>query len=336
MNFNSTYLGLELANPLMMGASPLTDDIDVARRLEDAGAAAVVMRSLFEEQIEGEHYASVQHMEMYADLFPEASTFFPGTGEFAFNPDGYLEHIRRLKQALDIPVIASLNGMSNSGWLRYSKLIEQAGADALELNVYHVATQASETADLIEHSIREVARDVREAVQIPVAVKLSPFFTSIPNLALELRTVGIDGLVLFNRFYQPDFDLESLSISPQLHLSDSSELLLRVRWLAILSGRCSASLSASGGVHTVADVVKVIMAGAHSVQIVSAILRHGPQHFRKLLDELKHWMEENGYDSVRQMRGSLSLSRCPDPAAFERGNYMRVLSNWRSALEERP
>lgn len=330
MNLNTTYLGLELAHPLIPGASPLADHLDTARELEDAGASAIVMRSLFEEQIEGEHYASIEHMEMYADLFPEASSFFPGASEFAFNPDGYLDHVRRLKSALDIPVIASLNGTNISGWLRYARLIEQAGADALELNVYHVATQSLQTADTIEYHIREVVREVREAVKLPLAVKLSPFFTSLPNLARELRTVGVDGLVLFNRFYQPDFDLETLTVVPQLRLSDSSELLLRVRWLAILSGRCSASLAASGGVHTAEDAVKAILAGAHAVQIVSALLRNGPKYLAKILEDLKTWMEDNQYQSIRQMQGSLSLARCPDPAAFERGNYMRVLNSWRS------
>ncbi len=331
MNLSTTYLGLELANPLIPGASPLADHLDTARRLEDAGAAAIVMRSLFEEQIEGEHYQTIEHFDMYADLFPEASSFFPGASQFAFNPDGYLDHVRRLKSALGIPVIASLNGLSPSGWLRYARLIEQAGADALELNVYHIATQASETAETIEHRVRETAREVREAVKLPLAVKLSPFFTSIPHLARELRTVGVDGLVLFNRFYQPDFDLESLSVVPQLHLSDSSELLLRVRWLAILSGRCSASLAASGGVHTAADAIKAILAGAHAVQIVSALLKHGPNYLSVILQDLQTWMEDQKYDSVRQMQGALSLARCPDPVAFERGNYMRVLNSWQTS-----
>lgn len=337
MNLNTTYLGLELAHPLMVGACPLADDLDTARALEDAGASAIVMRSLFEEQIEGEHYLSLQHLEMYADIFAEARSFFPETAEFAFNPDAYLAHICRLKAALNIPIIASLNGTSLSGWLRYARLIEQAGADALELNVYHVCTQSSETADIVEYKIREVARQVRQAVQLPLAVKLSPFFTSLPNVARELRTVGVDGLILFNRFYQPDFDLESLSVTPQLHLSDSSELLLRVRWLAILSGRCSASLACSGGVHTAKDVVKAVMAGAHAVQVVSALLKRGPGYIRTLLKDLTLWMEENEYDSVRQIQGSMSLAKCPDPAAFERGNYMRVLNSWhRGVREETP
>ncbi len=240
MNLTTTYMGLELANPLMSGASPLADDLDTARRLEDAGASAIVMRSLFEEQVEGEHLASIEQFELHANAFSEASSFFPGAEEFSMGPDAYLEQIRRLKTAVNVPVIASLNGLSISGWLRYAELIEQAGADALELNVYHVATQARETPVSIEHRIREVARCVREAVHLPVAVKLSPFLTSLPHMAMELRTTGIDGLVLFNRFYQPDIDVEDVSVVPQLHLSDSSELLLRLRWLAILSGRCTA------------------------------------------------------------------------------------------------
>jgi dihydroorotate dehydrogenase (fumarate) len=329
MNLETTYMGLKLAHPLMSGACPLAEDLDTARQLEDAGASAIVMRSLFEEQIEGEHYASVRHFEMYADVFAEASSFFPETGEFHFNPDAYVEHIGRLKRAVKVPVIGSLNGFSLSGWLRYAKLIEQAGADALELNVYHIATQASETSESIELRTREIAREVRQAVKIPVAVKLSPFFTSIPNLARELRTVGVDGLVLFNRFYQPDIDLNLLTVMPKLHLSDSSELLLRVRWLAILSGRSTASLACSGGVHIAIDAIKAIMAGAHAVQVVSALLKYGPRHLKTMLNELIAWMIDNEYESVRQMQGSLSLARCPDPASFERGNYMRVLNSWR-------
>ncbi|MGD1277780.1 MAG: dihydroorotate dehydrogenase-like protein [Tepidisphaeraceae bacterium] len=328
MNLSTTYIGLELANPLMPGASPMADDLGTARQLEDAGASAIVMRSLFEEQIEGEQYASVQHIEMYADSFSEATSFFPGTGQFALNPDSYLDQIRQLKDALAIPVIASLNGLSPTGWLRYAKLIEQAGANALELNVYHVATDTRATSVSIERRILDVVQQVRETVKLPLAVKLSPFFTSLPHLATQLRVAGTDGLILFNRFYQPDIDLELLNVSPQLHLSDSTELLLRLRWLAILSGRCSASLAASGGVHTAQDAIKAIMAGAHAVQIVSALLRHGPAYLKVLIADLKHWMEDNAYESVRQMRGSLSLANCPDPAAFERGNYMRVLHSW--------
>jgi dihydroorotate dehydrogenase (fumarate) len=332
MNLTTTYIGLELANPLIVGASPLADDLDMARRLEDAGASAIVMRSLFEEQIEGERYTSVQHIEMYADAFAEATSFFPGTSDFALTPEAYLEHIRRLKKAVRIPVIASLNGTSPTGWLRYAQLIQQAGADALELNVYHVATDLNQTGTEIERNTLDVVHRVREAVTLPLAVKLSPFFTSLPHLASRLSTGGVDGLVLFNRFYQPDIDLDMLDVVPRLHLSDSSELLLRLRWLAILSGRCSASLAASGGVHTAMDAIKAVMTGAHAVQLVSALLKRGPGHLKNVLTDFRQWMVENEYESVRQMRGSLSLARCPDPDAFERGNYMRVLNSWQEGI----
>ena len=313
MNLSTTYMGLQLANPLVVGASPLADEVDTARRLEDAGASAIVMRSLFEEQIEGERTASVEHLEMFADSFAEALSFFPEADEFKLGPDAYLEQIRRLKDSVDVPIIASLNGLKLSGWLKYAELIEQAGADALELNVYHIATATRETPESIEHRIREVAREVRRAVQLPLAIKLSPFFTSLPNLATELRTVGIDGLVLFNRFYQPDFDLDEIAVVPRLKLSDSSELLLRLRWLAILSGRCNMSLAASGGVHTATDVIKATMAGAHAVQIVSALLEHGPGYLKTILDDLKTWMEQHEYLSIHQMQGSLSLCAAPTP-----------------------
>jgi dihydroorotate dehydrogenase (fumarate) len=332
MNLSTTYLGLELINPLIVGASPLADDIDMARRLEDAGASAIVMRSLFEEQIEGERYASVQHIEMYADAFAEAASFFPGSSEFALTPEAYLEHIRRLKKALRIPVIASLNGTSPTGWLRYAQFIEQAGADALELNVYNVATDLSQTGTDIERNILDVVHQVREAVKLPLAVKLSPFFTSLPHLAGRLSDAGADGLVLFNRFYQPDIDLDMLDVVPRLQLSDPSELLLRLRWLAILSGRCPATLAASGGVHTAMDALKAFMAGAHAVQLVSAILKRGPGHIKNLLTDIRQWMQENEYESIRQIRGSLSLARYPDPGAFERGNYMRVLNSWQEGV----
>jgi dihydroorotate dehydrogenase (fumarate) len=321
MNLTTTYMGLKLANPLMPGASPLADDLDTARTLEDAGASAIVMRSLFEEQIDGESHAGAERFEKDADA-----------NEFSLGPEAYLEHICRLKQAVDVPVIASLNGRTISGWLDYARLIELAGADALELNVYHLATQVRETPGSIEDQICEVARAVREAVQLPLAVKLSPFFTSLPHLAMNLRTTGIDGLVLFNRFYQPDIDVNELRVVPQLHLSDSTELLLRLRWLAILSGRCTTSLAACGGVHTATDVIKAVMAGAHAVQIVSVLLRHGPGYIRVLLEQLKVWMEEHEYESIGQMRGRMNLANCPDPAAFERENYMRVLNSWHGRI----
>jgi len=326
INMTTTYMGLELANPLMPGASPMADDLDMVRRLADAGAAAIVMRSLFEEQIEGEHYLSVQHMEMYADSFAEASSFFPGANDFSFNPDGYLEQIRRIKMAVDVPVIASLNGVNRAGWLKYAELIQQAGADGLELNVYHVATNSQETGAALEARVLETVREVRAATTLPLAVKLSPFFSSLPHLAKELRVAGADALVLFNRFYQPDIDLDLLSVVPKLQLSDSTELLLRVRWLAILSGSASIHLAASGGVHTAADAIKAIMAGAQAVQVVSALLKRGPGHLKTLLTDIKRWMEDNEFSSIRQMTGSQSMSHCADPAAFERGNYLRIIT----------
>ena len=334
MNLATTYLGMQLANPLIAGASPLADDLDTARRLEDAGVGAIVMRSLFEEQLSSERDTSVRHIEMFEDSFSEATSFFPRGSDFALAPDAYLEQIRRLKASVHVPVIASLNGLGISGWLHHAELIEQAGADALELNVYHVATQTRETSASIEHQVREVARAVREAVLVPVAVKLSPFFTSLPHLATDLRATGVDGLVLFNRFYQPDIDIHELAVVPQLRLSDSSELLLRLRWLAILSGRCSMTLAASGGVHTLNDVIKAVMAGAHGVQMVSALLKHGPGHVKVMLDELRAWMNEHEYSSVRQMQGCMSLARCPDPGAFERANYMRVLNSWHRPITQ--
>jgi dihydroorotate dehydrogenase (fumarate) len=269
---------------------------------------------------------------MYADSFNESSNFFPGQRDFALNPETYLDQLRRVKSAVHVPVIASLNGVNPTGWLYYAKLMEQAGADALELNVYHVATNVRETAGDIEKRILETVRQVRHEVKIPLAVKLSPFFTALPHLAMELRVAGVDALVLFNRFYQPDIDLDALDVLPQLHLSDSSELLPRLRWLAILSGRTTASLAASGGVHTGIDVVKAIMAGAHAVQVVSALLKRGLEYLKILRRDLQQWMIDNQYDSITKMRGTMSLGYCPDPAAFERGNYMRVLASWRPLI----
>lgn len=330
MDLSTNYLGLRLSSPLMPGASPLVDDIDTVRRLEDAGASAIVMHSLFEEQITGEKLATIYHMEMYADSYSEALSYFPKSEDFALGPDQYLEHIRKVKQAVGIPVIGSLNGTTPGGWVEHAKLIEQAGADALELNTYFVATDPQETGWAVELRILEVVRAVEKAVSIPVAVKISPFFSSLSNFVYRLDELGVDGLVLFNRFYQPDIDIEMLEAKPTLHLSDSSELLLRLRWLAILSRQVSANLACSGGVHTARDAIKAIMAGADAVQLVSALLRHGPEYLSEVKKEMIKWMEENSYSSVRQMRGSMGLARCPDPQAFERANYMRTLHSWRA------
>jgi dihydroorotate dehydrogenase (fumarate) len=328
MDLSTTYLGLRLDSPLMPGASPLVDDLGMVKRLEDAGASAIVMHSLFEEQITGERLATIYHMELYADAYAEALSYFPHGDDFALGPDQYLEQIRKIKAAIDIPVIGSLNGTTPGGWTKYAKLIQEAGADALELNVYLVATDPQESSDLIEKRTVELCREVSRSVDIPVAVKLSPFFTSLSNFAAQLDGVGVDGLVLFNRFYQPDVDIESLEARPTLRLSDSSELLLRLRWLAILSRQLSCDLAVTGGVHTAEDAIKSIMTGASAVQMVSALLSLGPEHLLVVREAMTQWMEENGYVSVKQMCGSMALNRCPDPHAFERANYMRTLATW--------
>jgi dihydroorotate dehydrogenase (fumarate) len=328
MDLTTTYLGLHLKSPLMPGASPLVDDLDLVRRLEDAGASAIVMHSLFEEQITGERFATIYHMELYADSYAEAMNFFPKHGDYPLGPDQYLAHVERIRKAVSIPVIASLNGATPGGWIEYARLIEQAGADALELNTYYVATDPQETGFAVEQRILEVVRAVSDVVSIPLAVKVSPFFSSFANFAARLDEIGADGLIMFNRFYQPDIDIETLEVKPTLRLSDSSELLLRLRWLAILARQISANLCVSGGVHTGIDAIKSVMAGADAVQVVSALLRHGPEYLATIEQSMRQWMEENGYASVRQMRGSLSLSTCPDPQAFERANYVRTLHSF--------
>lgn len=329
MDLSTTYLGLELAHPLVAGASPLSDDMDSVRKLEDAGTAAIVMRSLFEEQIEGEYQGSFKHMEAHGDSFAEALSYFPRQDDFALYPGEYLEHLRRIKEAVDIPVIGSLNGKSDGGWLHYARLIEEAGADALELNIYYLATDSFEDADRIEQRALSMLRIVKESVKIPVSVKLSPFYTALANFASELSAAGADGLVLFNRFYQADIDIEELELSRSLHLSTPAELLLRLRWLAILSGRIESSLAASGGVHSAVDALKAMMAGAHSVQMVSVLLKNGPDYLRTIKRDLEIWLEEHEYDSVRQLQGSMNLLRSPDPEAYERANYMHILQTWR-------
>jgi dihydroorotate dehydrogenase (fumarate) len=328
MDLSTTYLGLKLPHPVMAGASPLSHDLDVVRKLEDAGAAAIGMHSLFEEQITRDELGMVHHILVHEDSNAEALSYFPGADEYAFGPDRYLEQIRRTKAAVAVPVIGSLNGTTPEGWLRYARQIQDAGADALELNFYHVATDPSESGTSVERRLLDVVRAVKLQVSIPVAVKLSPFFSSVSHLAVELDAAGADGLVLFNRFYQPDIDPEALEAVPRLQLSTSDELLLRVRWLAILSGRVRASLAATGGVHTGVDALKAVMAGAHGVQMVAALLLHGPAHLASVVRDLTAWLTEHEYASLAQARGSMSLAKCPDPEAFERGNYMRILQAW--------
>lgn len=336
MDLSTTYLGLKLPHPLMPGASPLVDDLDMVRRLEDAGAAAIVMHSLFEEQIIGEQVADQRVVDVHCDSHAEASSYFPSPREYALGPEEYLEQISSIKKAVRVPVIGSLNGTSRGGWLRYAKLIEEAGADALELNVYTVSTDAFDPPQAIERRTLELVRAVRALVRIPLAVKLSPFYTSIPHLARQLDQAGANGVVLFNRFYQPDVDVEELEVVRSLRFSDSSELLLRLRWLAILSGRVSASLAASGGVHTALDAVKAVMCGAHAVQMVSSLLVRGPGHLRAVLAELATWMETHEYASLAQMQGSMSLLKCPDPRAYERANYVHILQHWKGEVGPLP
>jgi len=307
MDLSTPWLGLRLDSPLIVGASPMVDDLGIVRLLEDAGAAAIVLHSLFEEQVLGE----------------------PAGGP-RLGPEEHLELIQKVKSAVAVPVVASLNGTTEGGWLRYARLMEEAGADALELNVYALSTDPWESGRSIEQRTLAMVRAVREAAGVPVAVKLSPFYTSLAQFARQLDQAGPDGLVLFNRFYQPDLDVEALDVRRTLRLSDASELPLRLRWLAILSGRLQSSLLATGGIHTGLDVVKAVMAGAHAVQMVSALLRHGPEHLRLVRDDLERWMTEHAYDSVESMCGALSLARCPDPAAYERANYMQILQSWRA------
>ena len=329
MDLSTTYLGFELESPLISGAGPLADELDSVRRMEDAGAAAIVMRSLFEEQIVYEEEATFALTEEHGYSQGEAGSYFPAPDAFALGPDEYLEQLRRIKEAVRVPVIASLNGVTSGGWLRYAHLLEQAGADALELNVYALATDATEDARAVEDRTIEMVREVRGKVRIPIAVKLSPFYTAFANFAHRLDAAEPAGLVLFNRFWQPGIDVEELEVRRELHLSDSSELPLRLRWLAILSGNVRATLAVTGGVHTALDVIQSVMAGAHGVQLVSALLRQGPEHLTVLRREVERWLEEHEYASLREMRGSMSLKSCPDPQAYERANYMLMLQSWK-------
>lgn len=329
MDLSTTYLGFRLPHPLVPGACPLGWDLAMIRRLEDAGAPAIVLPSLFEEQIQADLMGTAEYLEAHEGAHAEAQSYFPLAGEFAMGPDRYLEHVRRVRMAVSVPVIGSLNGTTAAGWLDYARLIQDAGADALELNFYHVATDPHESSGILEQRLLDIVVAIKAAVRIPVAVKLSPFFSSLAHLARRLDEAGADGLVLFNRFYQPDIDPDALSAVPRLHLSHPDELLLRLRWLAILSGRLNASLAATGGAHSGMDALKAVMAGAHSVQMVAALLVNGPEHLAKARRDLSHFLEEREYESLGQAQGSMSLERCPDPEAFERGNYLRVLHTWR-------
>jgi dihydroorotate dehydrogenase (fumarate) len=328
MNLSTTYLGFTLPHPLIPGASPLVDDLDTVRRLEDAGAPMIVMHSLFEEQIVREELAVTRSIFTPQESYAEALTYFPEPKDFSLGPEDYLEHLRRVKAVVKVPVIGSLNGTTEGGWLEYAKLIQQSGADGLELNLYELGADPAEPGEKVELRALQVVRSVRESVSIPVAVKLSPFYSSLANFACRLDAFGVDALILFNRFYQPDIDVDNLDVVRTVGLSNPGELLLRLRWLALLYGKVKAALAVTGGVHTALGAVKAVMCGAHAVQMVSALLRHGPEHLRQVRDDLALWLEEHEYESLAQMRGSLSLERCPDPRAYERANYMKILQSW--------
>jgi dihydroorotate dehydrogenase (fumarate) len=329
MNLSTEYLGLKLDSPLVVGASPFCDSIDSASRLQDAGAAALVMRSLFEEQIEAEILALARHTESPAESHSEATSYFPNFSEYQFGPDQYLRQIEGLKRALTIPIIASLNGARLGGWVSYAQRFEAAGANAIELNLYQLASDAGATADDVEANLIDIVHEVSSSVRIPVAVKLSPFHTSPANFARMLEQAGAAGAVLFNRFYQPDLDLEEMEVQPKLQLSEPSELLLRLRWLAIISPQVHISLAASGGVHDSTDALKALFAGANAVQVVSVLLRNGPRYLSVMLNGMRTWLSEHGYSGVREIQGVMNLRHCPDPSSFERANYIRILQAWR-------
>jgi dihydroorotate dehydrogenase (fumarate) len=328
MDLSTNYLGIRLAHPLVPGASPLADDLDTVKQLEDAGAAAIVLRSLFEEQITREQEAMHHHWGSHDDAFAEALTFFPSPDTFVLGPDEYLNHVQRVKQTVRIPVIGSLNGMTPGGWLSYARMIEQAGADALELNVYHALTDVETSGSEVERQTLEMVRQVKRELKIPLAVKLSPYFTAFAHFARQLDSAGTDGLVLFNRYYDPDIDVEELNVLRTLQLSDSSELPLRLRGIAALAGRIKASLAITGGVHTALDVVKATMAGAHVTQMVSALLKNGPGHLKQVRSDLGTWMEKNEWPSLDEMRGNMSQERIPNPQIYDRANYMMMLQTW--------
>lgn len=328
VDLSTHYLGIHLKNPLVVSACPLTGELDTLRQLEEAGAAAAVLPSLFEEQIEHEETA-IQHLhEFHTESFAESLDYFPELDTYNIGPDSYLDHIRAAKQALGIPIIASLNGASPGGWTSYARMIEQAGADALELNIYVVPTETDLTGERVEQRYVELVGLVREAVSIPLAVKIGPFFSSIPNMAQRLVEAGANGLVLFNRYLEPDIDLETLDVVPHLALSTHEELRLPLRWIAILRDRVKASLAATSGVHQCDDVLKVLLAGADVAMTASALLKHGPRHLTDVLEQVQTWLVEREYDSVEQIKGSVSRHNCANPSGFVRANYMKALVSY--------
>jgi dihydroorotate dehydrogenase (fumarate) len=328
MDTTTSYLGFRLRHPFMAGASPLGAHLDSIKRLEDAGCAAVVLHSLFEEQITLASVGRIHQKDPLEAQFSDELAGYPGASAYPLSPDRYAEHIRLVKQAVKIPVIASLNGTSAESWLRFANIIEQAGADALELNLYEVVTDLDTSTAAVERQLFDVTTELKRVLRIPIAVKVSPFYAAFGHVARQLDRAGADGIVLFNRFYQPDIDVRTMTVSPHVELSTSAELLLRLRWLAILHGRVRPSLAATGGVATPNDGIKAILAGADVVQLVSALLRHGPAYLSVLRQGLEQWMEWHKIGTLADVRGRLSLKQVPIPAAFERANYIRALQSW--------
>lgn len=329
MDLTTTYMGMELKNPIVPSASPLSEDVDNIRRMEDAGASAVVMYSLFEEQITLESHQLDHYLSYGVESFAEALSYFPEMETYKVGPDDYLDRIRQAKEAVDIPIIGSLNGVSTGGWIDYARKIEEAGADALELNVYYIPTDLNMAGAVVEQMYLDVLRDVKKVVSIPIAMKLSPYFSATANMAYLLAEAGADALVLFNRFYQPDFDLENLEVVSRIVLSNPYELTLPLRWVAILYGRVPVDLAITSGVHTVQEVLKGLMAGAKVTMMTSELLKNGIERIGQILEGMVQWMEEYEYESVVQMQGSMSQRSVAEPAAFERANYMKMLASWR-------
>jgi dihydroorotate dehydrogenase (fumarate) len=333
VDLRTNYLGLELEHPIVASASPLSEDLGNIKRMEDAGAAAVVMFSLFEEQIRQEE-AAMEHLTSFgSDSFAEALSYFPAADEYQVGAEQYLNLLRRASESVDIPVIASLNGMTNAGWIDYAQKMEEAGAHAIELNVYYIPSNPDVSGRDVEARYIEILKHVKSVVSIPIALKLSPFFSAFAHMAMQLDDAGVDGLVLFNRFYQPDFDIDQLEVALSLELSEPTEVRLPLTWIAILYGRVRASLAATRGVHSAQDVIKYVMAGADAVMTTSALLKQGIDFLGTLRGDLVSWMEDREYRSIEQMKGSMSEQNVPDPTAFQRGNYMKILEHFRPEME---
>lgn len=329
MDITTTYLGLKLKSPIVCSAGPLSENISNIREMEDAGASAIVLYSIFEEQIEHEQLELNYHTTVHSESYAEATSYFPEPFEFKLGPDEYLNHIRKAKEAVNIPIIASLNGKSIGGWTEYAKKMEQAGADAIELNIYLLPTDITKAGSEIEKTYVDIVKAVKSNVKIPIAVKMHPFFSSTSWMANQLSKAGADGLVLFNRFYQPDIDLENLDVVPNVILSTPMAMRLPLRWIAMLYGRVDADLAATSGIYYAEDVIKMMMAGAKVTEILSALLKFGIGHIAEITTNLKRWMEEKEYESIEQMRGSMSYVNVDDPAKFERANYMKVLHSYK-------